>query len=87
MGGAVLAVADADPPRFAEGGVPYGIAAIGMTRCVEIPLAAPLGGRAVIDGLTRAPPDEIDPFDTYTYQAWAAVMALDVDSVVCVPKP
>jgi hypothetical protein len=57
------------PPRFAQDGTRYGVAAIGLTRCVEVPLAAPLGGRAVIDGRTGAPPDEIDPLDTSAYRA------------------
>jgi hypothetical protein len=51
------------PPRFAEGGTPYGTVAIGLTHCIEVTLQAPLGSREVIDGATGRAPDDIDDFD------------------------
>jgi hypothetical protein len=75
------------PPAFGEGGTPTVIPAIGLTHCVEVPLAAPLGARQAIDGKTGAPPDEIDPFDVFTRHARDDVMALDIGTLDCVALP
>jgi hypothetical protein len=75
------------PPAFAQGGERYGILAIGMTHCVDVPLRAPLGEREVVDGKTGRPPDEIDDFDYITHNHRADVMALDLDALECLPIP
>ncbi len=75
------------PPAFREGGAPVFTLAIGYTRCVEVPLGAPLGAREVIDGATGTRPDVFDPFDASGPAARAEVMALDVETLECVPTP
>jgi hypothetical protein len=40
-------------PDFAPSGIPYGSRTIGITKCIEIRLARPLGPRPVIDGHAR----------------------------------
>lgn len=73
------------PPAFAEGGDPIEVVAIGRIRCVEVTLAQPLAGRAVIDGATGRPPDELDDFDDSARNTREWVLACDLDTLDCTP--
>ncbi len=72
------------PPAFAEGGDPIEVVAIGRIRCVEVALARPLAGRAVVDGSTGRPPDELDDFDDHARNKREWVLACDLDTLDCV---
>jgi hypothetical protein len=73
------------PPPFLEGGLRTAIAAIGKTRCVEIPLQAPLGERDLIDGVTGQPPGPGDEFDpSMRFEEMARV---DIDRLPVQPLP
>jgi hypothetical protein len=75
------------PPAFREGGAPVFTLAIGYTRCVEVPLGASLGAREVIDGATGTRPDEFDPFDASGPATRAEIVALDIETLDCLPMP
>lgn len=75
------------PPRFAEGGTRIGLRAISKTRCVEIPLAAGVEQRLVVDGSTGAPPDQIDLFDSHTPLDRQRALETDLETLTCVAPP
>ena len=74
------------PPRFAEGGTPYAIAAIGVTHCVDVTLQAPLGAREVIDGATGRAPGDVDDFD-YIERNTLDRFPRRLDKLDCRPAP
>jgi hypothetical protein len=46
------------PPAFECDGTPIAIPAVGLMRCVEVPLDKPLDSRAVYDGATGEQPSD-----------------------------
>jgi hypothetical protein len=82
-----ITLSERHPPAFAEGGAPRFVLAVGYIRCVEVPLAAPLGRREVIDGATGRRPDDLDPFDVSGRSRLREVLATDLNGLDCVPVP
>jgi hypothetical protein len=75
------------PPAFDADGTPIGIKAIGIMRCVEVPLARPLGDRRVFDGATGRQPADIKPGNYMERGARSDALALDLDTFPCQPMP
>ena len=75
------------PPSFRPGGVMTAIAAIGITRCVEVPLQQPLATRVVIDGRTGTTPEDIDDFDYIERNTYEDLARADLDKFPCQPIP
>jgi hypothetical protein len=59
---------------------------VGRTRCVDVPLAAPLGGRVLIDGATGRHPEAIDATGTAARDLRAAG-DVDFAATECEPLP
>ena len=71
------------PPAFDRDGTPTGTAAVSVTRCVAVPLAAALANRPVYDGATGRRPAEIEPGN----HDRAHALEIDIDTFPCVPMP
>jgi hypothetical protein len=75
------------PPAFERDGTPIAIAAIGIMRCVEVRLTAPLGSRPVYDGATGEQPADIKPGNYMERGARSQALAVDLDTYPCEPRP
>lgn len=75
------------PPAFDRDGTPIAIPAVGVMRCVDVPLNEPLGSWPVYDGATGSRPPDIEPGNYLERGARSDALAIDLDTFPCQPMP
>ena len=81
-----ITVYERHPPTHNAEGWPVFQADVGRTRCVEVPLAAPLGERVLIDGATGRHPGVIDATGAQARDIRAGD-DVDFGAIECEPLP